>query len=281
MIYHKTFPPALALRPYVQSYILIGQADGEKKEHIEEAPPFPAGGLCFNYIREAPLFITHNSIAREELPGHYVLSPSTERYKVHYKGDQFVLAAQFRLGKFYEFFGWPLHLFTDRIVGLADTEMQQPFQDLFDQIGEAGNISRRIGVLDNFLLRRLNHLPHISGRLDKSLSLIARKRGNLRRGELAEMNGLTPRHLRRLFDDFLGMPPQAFLRIYRFYQALSMLKTGGFDNLAGLALEIGYYDQAHFTRDFREYTGLPPLKFVEHHSALAEKLAWRESGHVE
>ena len=52
------------------------------------------------------------------------------------------------------------------------------------------------------------------------------------------------------------MPPKAVGRILRFERAVARLRAG--DDLGALALDCGYYDQAHFNRDFREFAGVTP-----------------------
>ncbi len=61
------------------------------------------------------------------------------------------------------------------------------------------------------------------------------------------------------FREELGVPPKALARILRFERAVGRLRAG--DDLAALALDAGYYDQAHFNRDFRAFAGATPTAY--------------------
>ena len=79
-------------------------------------------------------------------------------------------------------------------------------------------------------------------------------------GALAAELGWSRRHFAVRFRDELGMPPKALARLLRFERAVKRLRAG--DELADLALDAGYYDQAHFNRDFRAFAGTTPTEYL-------------------
>ena len=66
------------------------------------------------------------------------------------------------------------------------------------------------------------------------------------------------RSLERLFRRYVGLSPKWVLRCYRLQQAANRLTSGEAFDLAELAQELGYFDQAHFSKDFKQVTGHPP-----------------------
>ncbi len=80
--------------------------------------------------------------------------------------------------------------------------------------------------------------------------------------DLAERTGWSSRRLRDLFQDEVGLAPKVFQRIRRFQRALRDLHGHARRDLAELALDCGYWDQAHFIHDFRAFSGMTPGAYL-------------------
>lgn len=76
--------------------------------------------------------------------------------------------------------------------------------------------------------------------------------------QLAESVGLSQRQLSRRFQQSVGLSPKEYLRVSRFTQSLQHLKRYPAYSLTEIAYESNYFDQAHFIRDYKEYTGYTP-----------------------
>ena len=80
-------------------------------------------------------------------------------------------------------------------------------------------------------------------------------------GEVIRQVGLSPRSFIRRFTEEVGLTPKLFCRIRRFQEALRLVRTGRPIAWSDVALDCGYYDQSHFIRDFRAFSGLTPTTF--------------------
>ena len=80
------------------------------------------------------------------------------------------------------------------------------------------------------------------------------------------LEGYTQRHTRRLFQRYLGVSPRLFRRIMRHQKTLRVLNSKPHQDMAGLAWELGYYDQAHFIREFKRFQGSTPTQFIKEFS---------------
>jgi AraC-like DNA-binding protein len=78
---------------------------------------------------------------------------------------------------------------------------------------------------------------------------------------VADDLGVTVRTLQRAFQDFVGVAPKWVLRRYRMHHAAQRLAEGAYVDIASLAADLGYADQAHFARDFRGQTGWSPSAY--------------------
>jgi len=74
--------------------------------------------------------------------------------------------------------------------------------------------------------------------------------------------GWSRRHLLGRFREHTGLPPKVFARILRFQRAAALMTRPGGPSLCEIALDCGYYDQAHLNRDFREFSGRTPTELM-------------------
>lgn len=76
--------------------------------------------------------------------------------------------------------------------------------------------------------------------------------------QLAEMFDYTPKSLERAFNKRIGMPPKKFASIMRFFKTHRTMSKEGLDHLIKISLDSGYYDQAHFNREYKKLVGYNP-----------------------
>lgn len=84
----------------------------------------------------------------------------------------------------------------------------------------------------------------------------------VRVGEIEQRCGIGARRLQRLFERYVGVTPKWVLGRYRIHDAVSDLDGGFTGSLADLAARYGWFDQAHFTREFTELIGVPPSTYL-------------------
>lgn len=134
--------------------------------------------------------------------------------------------------------------------------------ELCNRLREARTPNARFLVLEQSLRRRLD--PEHEGHHAVAFALKAFQAGPHHRTirEVAEQAGLSQKWLSQVFRNEVGLAPKVYRRLQRFQGALTLI--GGRRQLdwAGLALACGYYDQAHFNREFRAFSGLCPTSYV-------------------
>jgi len=97
--------------------------------------------------------------------------------------------------------------------------------------------------------------------VDRCLERINSTHGQLSIAELASDLGISNRHLARRFENAVGFPPKEFARVSRFLNAVRSLSERTTTTLTETALDCGYFDQAHFNHEFREFAGMTPGEF--------------------
>jgi AraC-like DNA-binding protein len=82
--------------------------------------------------------------------------------------------------------------------------------------------------------------------------------------------GVHVRTLERMFNKYVGTTPKGFLRLNRFQTALNRLLNSGHENLTELTHDFNFYDQPHFIREFKSFTGSSPSRFVKEKQAIMQ-----------
>lgn len=116
-------------------------------------------------------------------------------------------------------------------------------------------------------------LPQVDPNVDLVCSVVAeiRRAGGRARAEtLAKGFGIGLRAMQRLFHDYVGVSPKWVIQRYRLQDAAYLLSSGTGAHLAQLADELGYFDQAHLTRDFRRIFGVSPALYLRMQGALGD-----------
>ena len=88
--------------------------------------------------------------------------------------------------------------------------------------------------------------------------------------KLSDLVCLSSRRLRKLFSEQTGFSPGYFKKLSRFNSATKQLEKEDFDKLSDVAFDNKYYDQAHFIKDFRHFSGLSPKDFLKQKADSSE-----------
>lgn len=176
-----------------------------------------------------------------------------------------MMGIHFKPGGAFPFLGAPAGDLEDQHVPL-EALWGSSVRALRDQLAETGDVSARFRVLEAYLLTRavrpLAHHPAIDEALrafeDPQLQRVA---------QVNERTGLSPRQLIARFREEVGLTPKAYWRVRRFQAAVRQLARARTRDGAALATQLGYFDQAHFIRDFRAFTGLSPRAYLKYEIA--------------
>ena len=157
----------------------------------------------------------------------------------------------------------------ERLFRMPMGELANGGTDLADLIPEAGELAERLYetpdwparfvLLEQFIAERIDEAPPVPRELVWSWQRLLDSDGAVPVASLAEEVGWSRRHLAARFREHVGLPPKALARILRFERAAERLRRGA--DLADAALDSGYYDQAHFNRDFRAFAGVTPTEY--------------------
>jgi AraC-like DNA-binding protein len=180
-----------------------------------------------------------------------------------------MLVVAFKKGKAFPFYPFPMNELSD-IVTDANLVFGRKFHDLREQLLAAKSVERMFELVENFLLRQAGNgiCEDISTRcIDHALSSIIHKPTLRCLHQLSDEIGYSQKHFIDLFRGQVGVSPKQYLKIMRFQKAISAIENNVSIPWSRIALESGYYDQAHFIHDFKHFSGFTPKEYIKRKSS--------------
>ncbi|NNH75705.1 AraC family transcriptional regulator [Nocardia uniformis] len=203
--------------------------------------------------------------------GGFITGVTTTKYirELHGEGETF--GVKFRAGGFGAFTGLDVGAIRDTAVEL--TEVLPEAVGLTEQVLAAATLEERRAIVESFLADVAQHRAisdDTAYRLVLDIVTAMEHDPDLTRvDQVTDRFDIPVRSLQRLFRRYVGAGPKWVLRRYRLQDGAHLLAEGRTTDLADLAVELGYFDQAHFSREFASEIGMPPLEYAR--SALASE----------
>jgi|CXWL01.1.fsa_nt_gi AraC-like DNA-binding protein len=264
---YQTFTPTATLSRYVKSYWTLESSDENHTASSEKVFPDGCIELMFHY----------GDRFREYKPGHEAeLQPRSFIYgqiekfiEIEATGKIGILGIRFHPNGLRPFVKFDVNELTGQAVEIRDL-WGKDGEILEDGILNACSNEKRIALFEIFLLRRLKEFSETDPVIERCVDSILRSDGNIAIDDLAYQLNIGRRHLERKFISNVGIRPKLLSRITRFRNTLNLIEHKQFTSLTMVAYEGGFYDQAHFIRDFKEFTGLNPKQYFSYDLDLAK-----------
>jgi AraC-like DNA-binding protein len=169
-----------------------------------------------------------------------------------------MILAVFRATGASQFFPQPLHELFGRTAALDDLVRHSAAEETQTRIAEAADHSERAAIFEEFLLgRQIDRGPDPA--VLAAVRAIRLAHGALRIHRLARHLGISQNALERRFRRIVGASPKQYASILRLRHAVKLHRAGA--SFTEASIGAGYFDQAHWNRDFKSVTGAPPHDF--------------------
>jgi AraC-like DNA-binding protein len=245
--------PSPALSPYVKLYRIV-ESEGELVNRI-----LPDTSLVMALRFKGEVRAVMGDRGDHTLPAMMISGLRRSGRLINYTRAGNVLVI-FKEGGAQAFLREPLHELYDLTVPLTALAGYNDLSQLEDRLGGADSHSSRIGYVEHFLLSRLR--AHEPDRVVvAALAGIQEAHGILRMKMLADKLCVSQDVLEKRFRRAVGVTPKVFSSVVRMKSILSQATSKM--RLAEAALDAGYFDQPHFNKDFKLFTGQTPTEFLK------------------
>lgn len=235
--------PSPDLAPFVERHWRVRWDLRGRERFVQQVLPHPCVNLAFERGRS------------------YVYGVGTRRAGHAIEGAGQVFGTKFRPGGFLPFVGRPLSDLTGRTVSpreVFDIDVAAVEHDVL----ATSDIDEQIAIVEA-VLRAVSPRPDpVIAQIGEICRLAMGEREITHVEDLAARVRLSPRSLQRLFRRYVGVSPKFVIRQYRIHEAVARLSDGQPVDWAALSQDLGYFDQAHFNRDFKALVGQSPGEYA-------------------
>ena len=256
----KTYIPCDILKPFIRSLAISENSDESSYKVL------PDTGLVIGFQYKGKL-----SLIRSDQENPLAISGITglnDSYRIFKNSaDIGSVLVFFKEAGAASFFSQPIHELFRESVSLDNFMLRSELLILEERLCEATTDLKRIAVIERFLISKLSPIPSDNMVLT-ALAIIHRSKGNIRISELASQLNISQSPLEKRFRKLVGASPKKFASILRFkhilqQQNLQQHKLQDNKPLSDLAYEAGFYDQAHFIKEFKNFTGETPERYFK------------------
>ncbi|EAR16029.1 MULTISPECIES: DUF6597 domain-containing transcriptional factor [Robiginitalea] len=259
----QEFQPANQLAPYIACYF-TGEMNSQALPE-SSLTVIPNGCLELIVHLEETYCRLPGSRGLTATPDYMLIGMFCQPYQVHFSQSVTVFAIRFKpeaLSIILKLGG------PDILESYADIEqiLDPGFRDLCHRLRELDTTAERIAITEKHLFALLSKQPETSNYFTKATQILRQSATGDLKDVSAELN-ISQRQLERKFKEVMGISPKKYLRLLRIGKVMNAMQSRSDLNLTNVAYHCGYFDQAHFTKDFKLITGRTPTGFLHDQDA--------------
>jgi AraC-like DNA-binding protein len=246
----KLFAPSAKLAPYIQSYWFI-QSEQQSINTSEYLHPDGGMSLTFNYC-DSLKFDDGVDVGDTLFDGAH-----TSTRAMHLKGKFDVVGIRFLPAGARAFLSMPLNELKSELLPSSDIPLSG-HEELYQKLADASSYKEKTSLIEAWLYNIIKPEPSGTNVVNAAIDFINSCHGDVSIAAVANRLDLNQRRLERLFNNQVGLTAKEFSRNKRIKQARFYLKQHPELSLAEVAYDLGFYDQAHFSNQFKKVVGISP-----------------------
>jgi AraC-like DNA-binding protein len=251
--------PAPPLDRFIDDiYCLTGVPD----YRLMSVPPMPSAHLFLHLGGPVRLWDSDRSVPPAVFTEGWFMGVWTRRFLFEYPARVRLVGVHFKPWGMVPFVGMPAAELHNRWAPVDDV-WRRSVDRIRDRVGDVASPAETLRALEGEMRSRLAEYPargldlvqHTGRRLEMS-------HGTIPIGVLADAAGVSGNHLAHQFKAHIGVTPKRVARIYRFARLIVSVDARGPVDWSETAHTAGYFDHAHFSREFKEFTGHTPTEYL-------------------
>ena len=244
-------PPRPELATFIRTFIVVETREAATRTLL------PEGGVVLG-IRYGGFARQLDRDATQNLPNATLAGLRASARRMHTSANAGVVLAAFRTGGAAAFLDEPLHELFGETAPLDAFVQKSAIERTAERVAGAASHAERVAAMEQLLLEQFR-AKSFDRAMMAAVRAIDGAKGNVRIEELARALDLSRDRFEKRFRRAVGSSPKRFASLLRVKNAIELHRSGS--SLTQAALEAGYFDQSHFIREFRLFTGASPGQF--------------------
>ncbi|NER15075.1 helix-turn-helix domain-containing protein [Leptobacterium flavescens] len=269
---YQTFQPHPDLASLVNCYWIL-EVPAENDSQKQRIIPDGCIEMAFILGDDIKRFTSEDEFILQ--PRSMVLGQITEPFYIQPTGYVNTFAIRFYPYGFANFVTIPIKSLADKETPIELLFGEKTTKALEQKIIQAADTSQRIEIIESFLLAKLNDKTTIDNIVKTTIDALLLTKGSASINTILKEDLSKRRQLERKFTKQIGISPKQLGKVIRLQSALKMLLNKKTENLTNIAYESEYYDQAHFIKDFKEFTGINPKEFLDNENMTLSSLFYK------
>jgi AraC-like DNA-binding protein len=170
---------------------------------------------------------------------------------------------------FYPFFKIPVSEFKNQLLGACEIGFKLT-REISEKLFEANGAESRLDILENDLLLILVNSEKTPEKFRQIFNTLKQIDNSRQITEFCHSNNIGIRNLERMYNKYVGVSANTYATLNRFHKSLNQLLYNDYSRLSDLAYDNGYFDQMHFIKEFRRFTGNTPKSFVHQKDSILQ-----------
>ena len=173
-----------------------------------------------------------------------------------------MIGVHFKPGGCYPFVDFPMRELNDLTIELTNIWGNEA-NSIRERILHEPNIDKRFSILEKYFLQKGKNKMEDHALVHFSVNQLTQSPQMWTIKDLSNKSGITQKHLITLFKKYVGLSPKMFSRINKFQKVIQSIEQRKKIDWSMLAYECGYFDQAHFIKEFQSFSGINPAAYLE------------------
>jgi len=249
----EKFFPSAVLMPFIREFIII-ESDLETDSKII---PDTSIVMAFRYKGNV---LKMEGEKKETIPAAVISGLRKSARLYYYSKATANLLVVFNEGGIKAFSRMPAHELFDQSISSENLFLPSELNEILERLAEVKFNRDRINIIQNFFLRKLNSNKPDS-LIGNAIQLIKQQNGIIRIRDLATSLYISQDPFEKRFRTLVGSTPKQYASIIRLRNLIK--KYPSYPSLTDASYEAGYFDQSHFIKDFRLFTGQSPKDFFK------------------